>query len=96
LKNHSDFAAQSDDIGSGRVNIFAVNHHRSPSTRAIGIVSFIRFKVRRNVDFPQPDGPIKAIDFALGNFKRNVVQRLRFAVKKFKFETLILLCIISK
>ena len=33
----------------------------SPSTRAPGIRSFIRFRQRRNVDLPQPDGPISAV-----------------------------------
>jgi len=32
-----------------------------PSTRAPGITSCIRFRVRRNVDLPQPDGPISAV-----------------------------------
>src|SRR3546814_1948565 len=32
----------------------------SPSTRALATVSFMRFKVRRKVDLPQPDGPMKA------------------------------------
>ena len=32
-----------------------------PSTRADGIRSFIRFRQRMNVDFPQPDGPISAV-----------------------------------
>src|SRR3546814_17277750 len=33
----------------------------SPSTRALATVSFIRFKERRKVDLPQPDGPMKAV-----------------------------------
>jgi hypothetical protein len=32
-----------------------------PSTRAPGITSCIRFSDRRNVDLPQPDGPISAV-----------------------------------
>ena len=32
-----------------------------PVTLADSIVSFIRFRQRRNVDLPQPDGPISAI-----------------------------------
>ena len=31
-----------------------------PVVLAIGMVSFIRFSVRRKVDLPQPDGPMKA------------------------------------
>src|SRR4029078_1366983 len=32
-----------------------------PSTRPPGITSCIRFKVRRKVDLPQPDGPMNAV-----------------------------------
>ena len=32
-----------------------------PVTRQLSMVSFIRFKVRKKVDLPQPDGPINAI-----------------------------------
>ena len=32
-----------------------------PVTRQLGIVSFMRLMQRRNVDLPQPDGPMKAI-----------------------------------
>ena len=31
-----------------------------PVTRAPGMVSFMRFRQRRNVDLPHPDGPIMA------------------------------------
>ena len=37
-----------------------------PSTRAEGIVSFIRLSVRRKVDLPQPEGPMKAVTNSLG------------------------------
>src|SRR3546814_14535605 len=37
----------------------------SPSTRALATVSFMRFKVRRKVDLPQPDGPMKAVTFSI-------------------------------
>src|SRR6185369_8040523 len=33
----------------------------SPSTRARGIVSCIRFRQRSSVDFPHPDGPMIAV-----------------------------------
>ncbi len=32
-----------------------------PSTRAPGMMSFMRLSVRRNVLLPQPDGPMKAV-----------------------------------
>ena len=34
---------------------------RLPSTRAPGITSCMRLIERRNVDLPQPDGPISAV-----------------------------------
>src|SRR3546814_2089950 len=32
-----------------------------PSTRQLSITSFMRFRQRRKVDLPQPDGPISAV-----------------------------------
>src|SRR3546814_1803638 len=32
-----------------------------PSTRQFSITSFMRFRQRRKVDLPQPDGPISAV-----------------------------------
>ncbi len=32
-----------------------------PVTRQIGMVSFMRLMQHRNVDLPQPDGPMKAM-----------------------------------
>ena len=32
-----------------------------PSTRVPGMMSFIRLSERRNVDLPQPDGPMSAV-----------------------------------
>ncbi|SKT89458.1 Uncharacterised protein [Mycobacteroides abscessus subsp. abscessus] len=32
-----------------------------PSTRAPGVTSCIRLRVRSTVDLPQPDGPMKAV-----------------------------------
>jgi hypothetical protein len=32
-----------------------------PFTTVPGIVSFIRFRQRKKVDLPHPDGPIKAV-----------------------------------
>ena len=33
----------------------------SPSTRAPGVTSCMRFSERSTVDLPQPDGPMKAV-----------------------------------
>ena len=38
----------------------------SPSTRAIGMVSFMRLMQRRKVDLPQPEGPMKAVTWFFG------------------------------
>jgi len=37
-----------------------------PSTRAELMRSFIRLRHRRNVDFPQPDGPMSAVTLFSG------------------------------
>ncbi len=39
-----------------------------PVTRQLGIVSFMRLMQRRNVDLPQPDGPMKDITPRSGTF----------------------------
>jgi len=36
-----------------------------PSTRALPMVSFIRLSVRRKVDLPQPEGPMKAVTYSV-------------------------------
>src|SRR3954447_22656343 len=33
----------------------------SPETRALGTTSCMRLRARRNVDFPHPEGPIRAV-----------------------------------
>jgi hypothetical protein len=38
----------------------------SPRPGTIGIVSFIRLRQRRKVDFPQPDGPMKEVTWFAG------------------------------
>ena len=40
--------------------MFLSSIRTSPSTRVPGMMSFIRFSVRRNVLLPQPDGPMNA------------------------------------
>ena len=41
----------------------------SPVTRQPAMRSFMRFSERRNVDFPQPDGPMSAVILFLSIFK---------------------------
>ncbi len=45
--------------------MFSPSSMMSPVTRALAIVSFIRLSVRRNVDLPQPDGPMNAVTLSM-------------------------------
>ena len=49
-----------------------------PSTRAPGTMSFIRFSERRNVDLPQPDGPMSAVTW-FGKIFRSICSSARRA-----------------
>ena len=51
-----------------------------PSTRPPGVTSCIRFRVRRKVDLPQPDGPMKAVTERGLDGHRDVVDGLVGAV----------------
>ena len=44
----------------GAVDVDAVDAHRAASD-ALGTSSCIRLRIRRNVDLPQPDGPISDV-----------------------------------
>ena len=59
LEHHADARAQLHHVLLLVVDVLAVEQDL-PSTRAPGIVSFMRFRQRRNVDLPQPEGPIMA------------------------------------
>src|ERR1051326_2573021 len=39
----------------------APSSHTSPASFALGTSSCIRLRIRRNVDLPQPDGPMSAV-----------------------------------
>ena len=41
--------------------MFSPSSRICPCARAPGMVSFMRFRQRRKVDLPQPDGPISAV-----------------------------------
>ncbi len=59
LKHHPDAAAQGGDIhGEGALAIEQRPRLRRGRRERI---SCIRFRRRRKVDFPQPEGPIKAV-----------------------------------
>ena len=49
-----------------------------PSTRAPGSTSCIRLIDRRNVDLPQPDGPIRAVTV----FGSTVIEMLSIALNE--------------
>src|SRR5208283_1980740 len=40
-----------------------------PVTRAVGLVSCMRFRQRTKVLFPQPDGPMRAVAWLAGMFR---------------------------
>ena len=52
----------------------------APSTRVPGMMSFIRFSVRRNVLLPQPDGPMNAVTTFGWMPMRDVLERALRAV----------------
>ena len=51
-----------------------------PVSRVPSIRSFMRFSVRRNVDLPQPDGPISAVTWRSGNVMLMSFKRMEVAV----------------
>jgi hypothetical protein len=52
----------------------------TPSARAMGFVSCMRFRQRTNVLLPQPDGPISAVAWLAGHGEIDIPQRLGLAV----------------
>ena len=59
LEHHADARAQLHHIARRILDVLAVEQDR-PVTRAPAMVSFMRFRQRRKVDLPQPEGPIIA------------------------------------
>src|SRR5487761_1646225 len=49
------------NLTTSMLSIFSPSRRISPSTRAWRTVSVMRFKLRKKVDFPQPEGPITAV-----------------------------------
>jgi hypothetical protein len=60
LKDHADLGPQGDHIDILAVHIDAVQGDL-PVTRQVSMVSFMRFRHRRKVDLPHPEGPIMAM-----------------------------------
>ena len=67
MKNHPDPLADIDNIDIRIVDILTVQKHPAFHTRS-WIKSFIRFSERSRVDFPHPDGPIRAVIRFVGMF----------------------------
>ena len=59
LEHHADLAAHQHRVDAGRVEVVAVDDDLALARGAPGITSCMRFSVRRKVDLPQPDGPMK-------------------------------------
>jgi hypothetical protein len=60
LEHHAHAAAQAHGIHAAIVDVDAVER-TLPVARAPGVTSCMRFRQRKNVDFPQPDGPMIAV-----------------------------------
>ena len=67
LKHHADAAADLDRRGL-LVDIRSPTR-TVPVTRAMGLVSCMRFRQRTKVDLPQPEGPISAVAWFAGMFR---------------------------
>ena len=65
LKYHAHVFAQRGEIYVCLINVRASDFH-GPETLQPSTRSFMRLKVRRSVDLPQPDGPISAVTFLVG------------------------------
>ncbi len=61
LEHHADAPPQIDDVDRRRVDVAGRRCGPSPRRARPGTMSFIRLSDRRNVDLPQPDGPMSAV-----------------------------------
>ena len=61
LEHHADAPAQVGDVHAGGVDLLARGKAREPVIFTLGMRSFIRSMVRRKVDLPQPEGPMRAV-----------------------------------
>ena len=57
-----------------------------PVTRAMGLVSCMRFRQRTNVLLPQPDGPIRAVAWFGGDMQIDVLQRVIRSVPRIQVD----------
>ena len=61
LEHHADPAPHVGGPGAGAVDVVAVEAGPRRPARPPGTSSCIRLRMRRNVDLPQPDGPMSAV-----------------------------------
>ena len=80
LEHHPDAAPQADDVERRARRCRRRRSATVPSTRVPGMMSFIRFSVRRNVLLPQPDGPMNAVTRFDRSWTEMSVQRALRAV----------------
>nr|KEO65520.1 hypothetical protein DA06_30620 [Georgenia sp. SUBG003] len=60
LEDHADLPAHLHRVDAGTVEVLPV-HEGLTLDAAPGMTSCMRFSVRRNVDLPQPEGPMSAV-----------------------------------
>ena len=75
LKHHPHPFPKFCDIDL-RIEDIDVVHEDIPFIRAPSMRSFKRFMHRSNVDFPHPDGPMKAVTCVFRNFHVDLEQGL--------------------
>jgi len=83
LKNHADSPPQPHNI---HLRDVLPSRRISPTTRVLRIVSFIRFSVRRKVDFPQAGWTDQCRHAVLGNFQVQSEDGLLRTIEKFRSE----------
>ena len=66
LEHHADAAADLGGREAAAVDVDAVEQRSAPPSAAPGTSSCMRLRMRRNVDFPQPDGPMSAVTLRAG------------------------------
>jgi hypothetical protein len=79
LEHHADAGAQFHDVDRLVVDVLAVERDVAADA-APSMVSFMRFRQRRKVDLPQPDGPISAVTCFSRTSEVDAEQRLLLAV----------------
>ena len=82
LEHHAHLAAQLDHVQRPVEDLLAVELESLPVIRTLSIRSFMRFRQRRKVDLPQPDGPIRAVTSSRGKSIEMSNRACDFAVEQ--------------